>query len=53
MKIALLVFMSEIKTDLTLKKSNFLISLYFKITILFTVYSSASPLTTDNTFYSS
>ena len=31
MKIPLLVFMSEIKIDLTLKKSNFLFLLYFKI----------------------
>ena len=33
MKIPLLVFMSEIKIDLTLKKSNFLF-LCFKITII-------------------
>ena len=31
MKIPLLVFMSEIKIDLTLKKSNFLFLLCFKI----------------------
>ena len=31
MKIPLLVFMSEIKIDLTLKKLNFLFLLYFKI----------------------
>ena len=31
MKILLLVFMSEIKIDLTLKKSNFLFLLCFKI----------------------
>ena len=31
MKIPLLVFMGEIKIDLTLKKSNFLFLLYFKI----------------------
>ena len=31
MKILLLVFLSEIKIDLTLKKSNFLFLLYFKI----------------------
>ena len=31
MKIPLLVFMSEIKIDLTLKKSNFLFPLCFKI----------------------
>ena len=34
MKILLLVFMSEIKIDLTLKKSNFLFLLYFKIAII-------------------
>ena len=31
MKVQLLVFMSEIKIDLTLKKSNFLFLLCFKI----------------------
>ena len=34
MKILLLVFMSEIKIDLTLKKSNFLYLLCFKIAII-------------------
>ena len=34
MKILLLVFMSEIKIDLTLKKSNFLFLLCFKNAIL-------------------
>ena len=34
MKILLLVFMSEIKIDLTLKKSNFLFLLCFKIAIV-------------------
>ena len=34
MKILLLVFMSEIKIDLTLKKSNFLFLLCFKIAII-------------------
>ena len=34
MKILLLVFMSEIKNDLTLKKSNFLFLLCFKIAII-------------------
>ena len=34
MKILLLVFMSEIKIDLTLKKSNFLFLLRFKIAII-------------------
>ena len=34
MKILLLVFMSEIKIDLTLKKSNFLVFLCFKIAII-------------------
>ena len=34
MKILLLVFMSEIKIDLTLKKSNFLLLLCFKIAII-------------------
>ena len=34
MKILLLVFMSEIKIDLTLKKSNFLFLLSFKIAII-------------------
>ena len=34
MKILLLVFMSKIKIDLTLKKSNFLFLLCFKITII-------------------
>ena len=33
-KILLLVFMSEIKNDLTLKKSNFLFLLCFKIAII-------------------
>ena len=33
-KILLLVFMSEIKIDLTLKKSNFLFLLCFKIAII-------------------
>ena len=34
MKILLLVFMSEIKIDLTLKQSNFLFLLCFKIAII-------------------
>ena len=34
MKILLLVFMSEIKIDLTLKKSNFLFLLCFKNAII-------------------
>ena len=34
MKILLLVFMSEINIDLTLKKSNFLFLLCFKIAII-------------------
>ena len=34
MKIILLVFMSEIKIDLTLKKSNYLFLLCFKIAII-------------------
>ena len=34
MKILLLVFMSEIKIDLTLKRSNFLFLLCFKIAII-------------------
>ena len=34
MKILLLLFMSEIKIDLTLKKSNFLFLLCFKIAII-------------------
>ena len=34
MKILLLVFMSEIKIDLTLKKSNFLFLLCFKVAII-------------------
>ena len=34
MKILLLMFMSEIKIDLTLKKSNFLFLLCFKIAII-------------------
>ena len=34
MKILLLVFMSEIKIDVTLKKSNFLFLLCFKIAIV-------------------
>ena len=34
MKILLLVFMSEIKIDLRLKKSNFLFLLCFKIAII-------------------
>ena len=34
MKILLLVFMSEIKIDLTLKKSNFLFLSCFKIAII-------------------
>ena len=36
MKIVLLVFMSEIKIDLTLKKSNFLFLLCFKNAIILT-----------------
>ena len=34
MKILLLVFMSEIKIDLALKKSNFLFLLCFKVAII-------------------
>ena len=34
MKILLLVFMGEIKIDLTLKKSNFLFVLFFKVAII-------------------
>ena len=34
MKILLLVFMSEIKIDLTLKESNFLFLLFFKIAVI-------------------
>ena len=34
MKILILVFMSEIEIDLTLKKSNFLFLLFFKIAII-------------------
>ena len=34
MKISILVFMSEIKNDLSLKKSNFLFLLCFKIAII-------------------
>ena len=34
MKVLLLVFMSDIKIDLTLKKSNFLFLLCFKIAII-------------------
>ena len=34
MKILLLAFMSEIKNDLTLRKSNFLFLLCFKIAII-------------------
>ena len=34
MNILLLVFMSEIKIDLTLKKSNFLFLLFFKVALI-------------------
>ena len=40
----LLVFMSEIKIDLTLKKSHFLFLLCFKIAI---INSNASAITTE------
>ena len=49
MKILLLVFMSEIKIDLTLKKSNFLFLLCFKIAI---IYFNASAITTKKSFFS-
>ena len=52
MKILLSVFMSEIKIDLTLKKSNFLFLLCFKIAIIkFILMRQQSPQ--RNSFFSS
>ena len=51
MKILLLVFMSEIKIDLTLKKSNFLFLLCFKIAIIFIPMRQQSRQ--RNSFFSS
>ena len=49
MKILLLVFMSEIKIDLTLKKSNFLFLLCFKIAMIKFIpeITPASAITTE------
>ena len=44
MKILLLMFMSEIKIDLTLKKSNFLFLLCFKIAIVKFILECVSNL---------
>ena len=52
MKILLLVFMSEIKIDLTLKKSNFLFLLCFKIAIIKFI-SMCQQLRQRNSFFSS
>ena len=46
MKILLLVFMSEIKIDFTLKKSNFLFLLCFEIAIIKFI-PNASVITTE------
>ena len=46
MKILLLVVMSEIKIDLTQKKSNFLFLLCFKNAII-KFFSNASAITTE------
>ena len=51
MKILLLVFMSEIITDLTLKKSNFLFLLCFKISSNFILMRQQSRQI--NTFFPS
>ena len=50
MKILLLVFMSEIKIDLTLKKSNFLFLLCFKNAIIITMRQQSRQ---RNSFFSS
>ena len=52
MKILLLVFMSEIKIDLTLKKSNFLFLLCFKIAIIKFI-PMRPAITQRNSFFSS
>ena len=52
MKILLLVFLSEIKIDLTLKKSNFLFLLCFKIAIIKFI-SMRQQLQQRNSFSSS
>ena len=51
-KILLFVFMSEIKIDLTLKKSNFLFLLCFKIAIIKFI-SMRQQLRQRNSFFSS
>ena len=52
MKTLLLVFMSEIKIDLTLKKSNFLFLLCFKNAVIkFILMREQSPQ--RNSFFSS
>ena len=52
MKILLLVFMSEIKIDFTLKKSNFLFLLCFKIAIIKFI-STRQQSRQRNSFFSS
>ena len=52
MKILLLVFMSEIKNDLTLKKSNFLFLLCFKNAIIMFI-PMCQQSRQRNSFYSS
>ena len=52
MKILLLVFMSEIKIDLTLKKSNFLFLLCLKIAIIKFI-PMRQQLRQRNSFFSS
>ena len=52
MKILLLVFMSEIKIDHTLKKSNFLFILCFKIAIIKFI-STRQQSRQRNSFFSS
>ena len=51
MKMLLLVFMSEIKIDLTLKKSNFLFLLCFKIAII-KLITMRQQLRQRNSFFS-
>ena len=52
MKILLLVFMSEMKIDLTLKKLNFLFLLCFKIAII-KLIPMCQQLRQRNSFFSS
>ena len=52
MKILFLVFMSEIKIGLTLKKSNFLFLLCFQIEII-KFFSNGPAITTEKQLFSS